>query len=449
MNTSDGNAVLVNALSSSLRSTLNGLDSIPGLIRQVLEEGSWRNFTTPRGEQVSHSNFESFLTEAPSRGLGKTVNELVRILEGDIESLALLADALGTSATRLPASDQGKVDPITKDAQDFGTYARNGGWIFGLMVARSVRPNKRSGRSRSGKDATATETSDTYSNEKVSAGEFALKAGCSRERVMRFYRAWARAADAQVVQPAEDLVPGQVVELPDPEGWAEYFTMYEQSTDRRENIAQQAEASGTSYTEALKVTKHPSAMRTAILADAKTAEAARAALADRMQDDSDLRKSMAMTMAKSPEFRKDISTQTRRAEQVEYIRQAAELGKARTPGGQFIELTNEAKKEATEHLSKVNDLDIAEEEIEAAYGAVREIISSTIEADPEILTREQRSKFRKTLNSAVKNIESIDPGDLIVVADDELRASIAAVQKKINELADLLGHQQENHLRVI
>lgn len=44
-----GNAVLVNALSSSVRSTINGMESVPGLVRQVLEEGSWRSFTTPRG----------------------------------------------------------------------------------------------------------------------------------------------------------------------------------------------------------------------------------------------------------------------------------------------------------------------------------------------------------------------------------------------------------------
>ncbi|ELP63091.1 hypothetical protein STRTUCAR8_00930, partial [Streptomyces turgidiscabies Car8] len=44
------------------------------------------------------------------------------------------------------ATDEASVDPadvsplVARDAQEFGAYARTGGWAFGLKVARSVRP---------------------------------------------------------------------------------------------------------------------------------------------------------------------------------------------------------------------------------------------------------------------------------------------------------------------
>ena len=98
---------------------------------------------------------------------------------------------------------QGVLDPISCDARDFGAYARTGGWTFALKVARSVRPGGQS----------ADETP------KVSAREFAELAGCSPERVMRYYKAWDRAADDGLVPHFEILVPGQDIDLPDAEVW--------------------------------------------------------------------------------------------------------------------------------------------------------------------------------------------------------------------------------------
>jgi hypothetical protein len=42
------------------------------------------------------------------------------------------------------AAHQGAQDPVSRDARDFGTYARTGGWAFALKVARSVRPGGQS-----------------------------------------------------------------------------------------------------------------------------------------------------------------------------------------------------------------------------------------------------------------------------------------------------------------
>ncbi|CAL9528902.1 hypothetical protein [Streptomyces sp. enrichment culture] len=444
MSTSDGNAVLVNALSSSVRSTLNGMETAPALIKRVLEEESWRSFTTPRGEHVEHESFESFVTTAPTRGLGKTIEEIVRIVGDEEDVLRSLAKALDIRIEELrsPETLSEALDSVAQDAKQFGAYARAGGWIFGLMVARSVRP----GNSR---QAVNDDSAEQGGSRKVTAGKFAIMAGTGVPRVMRFYKAWERAAEAGVVPGFDSLTPGVSVDLPDPELWAEYFTTYERNSDRRESIAQQAEIAGSSYAEALKVAERPGALRTAILGDAKTAEAARAALIDRMEDDPDLQRNMAKTLAQAPEWKKALASETRRVERAGYVREAAEQGKVKTPGGQVIELPQQARDEASEHLAVVSDPTAEPEAVENAYEAVRAIIADTIDADPEIQTRERRSKFHKALNSTVKSIESIDPDDLVAVVDDDLRETISAAQKRINELAELLARSSSSRLRAV
>lgn len=441
MSAADGNAVLINALSSSVRSTLNGIETAPALIRRVLEEGSWRTFTTPRGEQVEHDNFASFIISPPTNGLGKSVEEIIQIASTDPEVLTLLAEALGVSAAELlPAEPQRGFDPVLLDARSFGAFAKAGGWTFGLMVARSVQPGKGGGGFRAEKGRPGeVERADGASQLKVSAGDFALKAACSQDRVMRFYKAWERAAQAGLVPLAEALTPGQEIALPDPGLWSEYFTSYERSSERRESIAEQADASGTSYAEALKVAERPGALRTAILGDAKTAEAARVALEDRIQDDVELQALMAKSLAQHPELRKAMTAEVRRIEQTDYVRKATEQGRVKTPAGQLIELPAQARSKVAEQLAKAEAPESAPEDIIAAYETVQVIIAEAVEADPEILSQEQRSRFRRALSATVRSIDSIDPDDLIAVADDDLRESLVAAQERINKLAELIA----------
>lgn len=443
----EGNAVLVNVLSSSLRSTLNGLESAPGLIRQILEEGSWRSFTTPRGELVEHGDFASFVTTAATAGLGQTLDEVVRVIGDDMFTLDLLAQELGVGSESLrglkPA--EGGADPVTQDARTFGAYARAGGWVFGLLVARSVQP----GTGPDSKPGASAHPDPHVGTPKVSAKKFALMAGTTPARVMRFYKAWERAAQAGVVPAFGALAPGQETALPEPEVWGEYFTKYEKSNERRESIAEQAEAAGTSYTEAVKVANNPAALRTAILGDAKTAEAARAALTDRMQDDVDLQVNIAKTLAQTPELRRAVSTETRRAERAEYVRQAAGDGKVRTPAGQIIELPAQAKEKAAAHLALVEDPRATPEAVGEAYEAVHALINEAVEADPDLQTREQRTRFSRALSATVKSIEGIDPDDLIAVADDDLRGMLAGLQKQVNELAGLIVSDSAGQLRAV
>lgn len=90
MSTPKGNAVLVEALGSALRRGGNALADAPDLLRRVLEEESWREFVTPRGELVQHARFVDFVTTAPTRGIGASVDLVRRIIADDTEAIDLL-----------------------------------------------------------------------------------------------------------------------------------------------------------------------------------------------------------------------------------------------------------------------------------------------------------------------------------------------------------------------
>ena len=94
MSTPKGNAVLVEALGSALRRGGNALEDVPDLLKRVLEEESWREFVTPRGELVRHARFVDFVTTPPTRGIGASEDLVRRIVGSDTEALDLLDQAL-------------------------------------------------------------------------------------------------------------------------------------------------------------------------------------------------------------------------------------------------------------------------------------------------------------------------------------------------------------------
>ncbi|CAM5284416.1 hypothetical protein SAURM35S_05912 [Streptomyces aurantiogriseus] len=230
--------------------------------------------------------------------------------------MTLAIDPSETSADPSPAPLS---DLVARDAREFGVYARTGGWAFGLMVARSVRPGGQS----------ADETP------KVSAKEFAELAGCSPERVMRYYKAWDRAADDGLVPHFEELAPGQQVELPDADVWLTYYVSRSSATSERGTaITEAAEAEGIRPTKALEVAENPTALRAAILADPSTARAARAALLDRIKEDPELQTELARDVVRTDDLKKAVASESRSADRIGYVRQIAESGQIRTPAGQ-------------------------------------------------------------------------------------------------------------------
>lgn len=310
-------------------------------------------------------------------------------------------------------------NPVERDARDFGAYARTGGWAFGLKVARSVRPGGQS----------ADETP------KVSAKDFAELSGCSPERVMRYYKAWDRAADDGLVPHFEILLPGEDIELPDAEVWSSYYVSRSSAASERGTaIAEAAEAEGIRPTKALEVAENPTALRAAILADPSTAKAARAALLDRVKEDPALQTELARDIARTDELKKAVATENRAADRIGYVRQIAEKGQIRTPAGQTLDAPAELRSEAERHLSLLDELDEGEDSGEwatEAYDTMKNLVVETVEADPELRVQERRTKFYSSLQKATKVFEELTFDDADDIYEDDMVQRLEELQEAI------------------
>ncbi|MCZ4510902.1 hypothetical protein O3Q52_22465 [Streptomyces sp. ActVer] len=326
-------------------------------------------------------------------------------------------------ATASDAVAQGSpIDVVAQDARDFGAYVRAGGWAFALKVARSVRP---------GGEA-AGETP------KISAKEFAELAGCSPERVMRYYKAWDKAADDGLVPYFEALAPGQDVELPDSDVWHSYYiSRSSAASDRGTAIAAAAEAEGIRPTKALEVAENPTALRAAILADPSTAKAARAALLDRLKEDPSLQTELARDIARTDDLKKAVATETQAASRIGYVRQIVENGQVKTPAGQTIDAPAELRAEAERHLSLIDELDEDEDTGEwatDAYDTVKDLVAQTVQANPELRLQERRTKFYSSLQKATKVFEELtfdDVDDLDTIYEDDMLQRLEELQQAV------------------
>ncbi|WP_405577010.1 hypothetical protein [Streptomyces sp. NBC_01092] len=319
-----------------------------------------------------------------------------------------------SSAPQAPLSDL-----VARDAREFGVYARTGGWAFGLMVARSVRPGGQ------GADETP----------KVSAKEFAELAGCSPERVMRYYKAWDRAADDGLVPQFEALAPGQEVELPDSDVWLSYYVSRNSATSERGTaITEAAEAEGIRPTKALEVAENPTALRAAILADPSTARAARQALLDRVREDPDLQAELARDVVRTDDLKKAVATESRSADRLDYVRQIAESGQIKTPAGQTVDAPVDLRQEAERHLSLIDELEEDEDTGEwatEAYGAMKSLVVEAVEADPELRVQERRTKFYSSLQRATKVFEELTFDDVQEFVEDDMVQQLEELQEAI------------------
>ncbi|MER5864567.1 hypothetical protein [Kitasatospora sp. NPDC002040] len=411
------------------------------LLAAVIAEDTWRKVPAGVNREEPFDDFSEFLEAKPPFGLGAKVSDIRVLLrlQHPHEGVAHIREQMDgmRAAVRELLGPDPEDDPIARDAAAFGAFAQHGGWAFGLMVARSVL---KSGGPRPGKVVREPDGQDGKPSGsdadagKVSFKEFASRAGCDTDKVSRYYNAWERAAEKKLVAHSSELTPGQDVELPAAETWGQFYLFYETSSDRRENVAAEAEAAGTSYKKAVEITANRPAMRAAILGDPKTAEAARDALMERPE----VRAAVMAKALADPVIRKEAAVEARRIEQADFVRHIAQDGKAKTPAGQLISLPPVAREEAAARLAVVENPAATPEDVSAAYATMQALIAQTVEEDPEIHTREQRTRLRKTLSATAKSIESIKPDDLAAVADEELRSAIGSLQSKINGLVAAL-----------
>jgi hypothetical protein len=310
-------------------------------------------------------------------------------------------------------------DLVARDAREFGVHVRTGGWAFGLMVARSVRPG--------GQGAGETP--------KVSAKEFAELAGCSPERVMRYYKAWDRAADDGLVPHFEALAPGQEVQLPDADVWIGYYVSRNSATSERGTaIAEAAEAEGIRPTKALEVAENPTALRAAILADPSTARAARQALLDRVREDPELQAELARDVVRTEELKKAVAGESRAADRIGYVRQIAESGQIKTPAGQTVDAPTDLRQEAERHLSLIEELDDDQDSGEwatEAYDTLKSLVVEAVEADPDLRVQERRTKFYNSLQRATKVFEELTFDDVQEFVEDDMVQRLEELQQAI------------------
>ncbi|WP_183154866.1 hypothetical protein [Streptomyces shenzhenensis] len=315
---------------------------------------------------------------------------------------------------------------VARDAHAFGAHVRTGGWAFGLLVARSVRPGGQ------GADESP----------KVSAKEFADLAGCSAERVMRYYKAWDRAADDGLVPHFEALAPGQEVDLPDADAWQSYYVSRSgAASERGVAITEAAEAEGIRPTKALEVAENPTALRAAILADPSTARAARTALLDRLREDPDLQAELARDVVRTDDLKKAVASESRSADRIGYVRQIAESGLIRTPAGQSVDAPVTVRQEAERHLSLLDELNDGEDPGEwatEAYDTMRSLVAETVEADPELRVQERRTKFYSSLHKATKAFEELTFDDAQDFYEDDMVQRLEELQRAIGSCLDAL-----------
>jgi hypothetical protein len=252
---------------------------------------------------------------------------------------------------------------------------------------------------------------------------------------MRYYKAWDRAADDGLVPHFEILVPGQDIDLPDAEVWQTYYVSRSSaSSERGSAITEAAEAEGIRPTKALEVAENPTALRAAILADPSTAQAARAALLDRVKEDPALQAELARDIARTDELKKAVATETRAADRIGYVRQIAEKGQIRTPAGQTIDAPAELRSEAERHLSLLDELDEGEDTGEwatEAYDTMKNLVVETVEADPELRVQERRTKVYSSLQKATKVFEELTFDDADDIYEDDMVQRLEELQQAI------------------
>jgi hypothetical protein len=95
------------------------------------------------------------------------------------------------------------------NADEFAALDQGEGWPFAILIACSVEKGKGHGGSAHRRDHDDAE--------KVGAREFAERVGTSADRVLRYLKAWERAAADGVVPDADTLSPADSHDVPTPD----------------------------------------------------------------------------------------------------------------------------------------------------------------------------------------------------------------------------------------
>lgn len=85
---------LVRHTETALRTGSESLGNVPALLRSLLDEEAWREFSLPAGETVRYRRFGEFVAAKPPRGLGTDLAVIERVIgTEDPDLLVMLREA--------------------------------------------------------------------------------------------------------------------------------------------------------------------------------------------------------------------------------------------------------------------------------------------------------------------------------------------------------------------
>lgn len=443
-----------------LRHTLERDGGTPGgfleLLASVVADDTWRQVPSGVNTDEPFTSFKAFVEAKPPFGLGHRAEDIHALLQirhphEGAKSVRQEMEAMRAKVIHLLSQDgiTGYTEEQrTRDIKAWVALDHSGGWWLGFFVACQVHVGKTRNQ--------RTRTREALRFNKISAQEFADRASTSADRIMRYYRAWEAAhVDGLVAKGAKDLYPGyEPIDLPPAEDWTRYYSSRKGAfNERGALISAAAEAEGIRPTKALEVSENPTALRAAILADWKTAEAARHALLDRMRDDVELQAAMTSTLVSDNNFKRAIVVESKRVDQLGYVRKVAEEGVIRTPAGQIVEAPEEVKAEARAQLELAEHAEVANAAQSAAeaYGKLQQLIGQVVDSSPVLQFNERRAVLNGRIQRAARAFAELDFDNADDLYDQETIESLEQILHTIvrcltvikGSAPGVLGHASE------
>lgn len=92
------NGARISMLYHAIRNGSSGLDDVPNLIKQIVQEKMWKSLIVEEtGEVVEFASFGEFVKTAPPEGIGASLDTVKKLCRDDNEAMALIDEALGSN----------------------------------------------------------------------------------------------------------------------------------------------------------------------------------------------------------------------------------------------------------------------------------------------------------------------------------------------------------------
>ena len=136
---------VVSALCNAVDSGEHSLGTVPGLVKRVLAEGSWREFTPPGAVgPIRHERFEDFVTAQPTNGLGASRELMEKIVQGTDAEVPLRQAFLGKRGPKPADSSRNNVtETVTGNRRDYtlDRLQRDAPELFDAVQRKELSPN--------------------------------------------------------------------------------------------------------------------------------------------------------------------------------------------------------------------------------------------------------------------------------------------------------------------